>query len=352
MRAGVLTCQDRGVSTLITDTRGHGGIAFLGTCRSGLGHIRRIASVAAKLRDRDSRTRLALITNASPGGLSDGEIAVFSEVSICERRDMAAELARGGFAMAVLDTMRLPGIADFDGPAILILREVPNERLASFRRDDGAPWHQVIVPNPAAHWLPGRLPGFARSVEAAGWIVRRTGPRRASDGNAGIVLATGGGGTAETRALLYPMLGRVIAESRRRARRPFVLRQALGPRASGAALADADEVFDPGGDLNAVFRAADLVISTAGYNSVLELASTDTPALLAAIPRCLDDQRARARLWAPRLGCVLEPESITLAAAWLADQIDRPRRRLPVDLGADGAARAADMVLDTLCPAS
>ncbi len=118
------------------------------------------------------------------------------------------------------------------------------------------------------------------------------------------------------------------------------------------ALSQADEVFDPGGELNAVFRAADVVISTAGYNSVLELASTDTPTLLAAIPRSLDDQAARVRLWGPRLGCALRPDRLGTASAWLADRIDHPRRRRPVDLGPDGAAVAAKLILEMTCPVS
>ncbi|MDU8943173.1 hypothetical protein [Ovoidimarina sediminis] len=292
-----------------------------------------------------------LITNAPPGGLSDRESGVFSNVTICERGEMAGALAGGGYDLAVCDTIQIPGLAAYPGRAVLVLRETPEARLAGFHRDDGRPWDRVIVPNPADHWLPGAGAEFARSVEPAGWITRAAGLRQPGQ-STGIVVATGGGGTPATRALLYPMLEAAIGGARRLLREPFVVRQALGPRAENAALSETNEVFDPGGDLNAIFRDADLVISTAGYNSVLELAGTDTPAFLAAVPRSLDDQVARVRLWGGRLGFGMEPDRVEEASRWLADQIDRPRRRAPVDLGPDGAERAANLIMDMLCPVS
>jgi hypothetical protein len=313
--------------------------------------MRRLLSIAAQVKASLPDAALVLITNAPPDGLPEDEIAVFSQVMICDRSGMSDSLSRGAFDLALLDTIELPGIAAFQGPAILILRETPVDRLDRFRRDDGLPWHRVIVPNPAGQWYPPAGSDFARSVVAVGWIRRPTGVRMPGEG-AGIVVASGGGGTQETRARLYPLLDAVISRARQRTRGPFLVRQALGPRASGMSLGETDEVFDPGGDLNAIFRAADLVVSTAGYNSVLELAGTDTPTLLAAIPRSLDDQAARVRQWGPRLGFALNPARLEDAAVWLADQIDRPRRRAPVDLGPDGATRAAEVILEMLCPVS
>ncbi len=66
------------------------------------------------------------------------------------------------------------------------------------------------------------------------------------------------------------------------------------------------------------FTAADAVISSAGYNSVLELASVAKPAMLIAISRSIDDQQARAKLWGPRLGHCFDG-NIEGAAQWLAD---------------------------------
>lgn len=303
------------------------------------------------MKARGPGAELVLMTNAVPAGLADADLAVFSDVWLCERAGMAARLVREGCDLAVLDTLQLPGFEAYTGPAALILRETPEAKLDGFRRPGDRPWDRVIVPNPARDWRPGVDRDFALSVDHAGWILRRTGVRGASP-SSGIVLATGGGGTAQTRALLYPLLDAVVGEARRLSARSFTLRHALGPRAGGEALAEADAHFDPGAELNEIFRRADLVISTAGYNSVLEIAGTDTPALLVGIPRSLDDQMARVRIWGPRLGFGLDPDRPEEAAAWLADQIDRPRRRPPVELGEGGADRAAALLLEMLCPVS
>lgn len=327
-------------------------VAFLGTSRSGLGHLRRIANVAGQLFRRDPALRLTLLTNAEPAGLDKGELRCFARIIVCETSRMSGALTQSGVTLAVADTMTLPGLASYRGKCVLILRETPQDRLERFRRDDGAPWDCVIVPNTAEHWMPAIAPGFARRVEAAGWILRPTGPRDKGDGSAGIVLATGGGGTPATRAGLYPLLTELLAETQARSSGVFRVRHALGPRSGGQALCGVAEVFDPGPALNRVFRAADLVISTAGYNSVLELASTDTPALILPIPRSLDDQEQRVRLWGPRLGFGLTEGRIDAAARWLAAQVDRPMRRPVVDLGPDGALRAASILEDLLCPVS
>lgn len=326
-------------------------IFFVGTAKSGLGHLRRIASVATSLRRRTGAGELVLLTNAEPAGLSPDELAVFAKVCICERKDMAAHLVRERCDLAILDTVELPGFEQFHGPAALILRETPDMNLERFRRAGSWPWDVLLIPNPEEAWSPMVGPDFARSVVHTGWILRNT-ELRGDSPSSGIVVATGGGGTAETRRRLYPVLNRILEETRRKAPHPIVIRQALGPRAEGNALAQADEIFDPGSTLNDVFRCADLVISTAGYNSVLELAITDTPALLVAIPRNLDDQLARVRTWGPLLGHGMNPGCEQEAAVWLTEQIATPRRRAPVDLGSNGADRAAAALLELSCPVS
>ncbi len=326
-------------------------VIFVGTAKSGLGHTRRIASIASRMARHSDAEDIVLLTNAEPAGLSSAELSAFSRVWICERQDMTARLLNGRCDLAVLDTVKLPGFERFRGSAALILRETPDTNLDGFRRAGSSPWDLLLVPNPREAWTPKLDPDYARSLVHSGWILRDTGIRGDSL-SSGIVAATGGGGTPDTRRMLYPVLNRILADSRRKAPRPFLVRQVLGPRSGGEALAEADEVFDPGPDLNDVFRRADLVISTAGYNSVLELASTDTPTLLVAIPRSLDDQQARVRHWGPLLGHGLAPGREEEAGTWLADQLARPRRRAPVDLGSGGADRAANALLELLCPVS
>ena len=319
----VLPVQSRGMSRRIV---------FVGTSKSGLGHLRRIASVAAGLAKHSGGDNLVLITNAKPAGLTSQDLAAFATVCVCARQDMAARLSQEGCDLAVLDTVELPGFQRYHGPSALILRETPHTNLEKFRRAGSRPWDVLIVPNPPDAWRPDVGPDYARSVVHTGWILRETGLRGDSP-SSGIVVATGGGGTADTRRGLYPVLDKILRETRHKTPHPLRIRQALGPRAGGEALDEADEVFDPGSELNEAFRRADVVISTAGYNSVLELASTDTPTLLVAIPRSLDDQLARVRHWGPLLGHGLTPGHEQEAADWLADQMAMPRRRAPVDLG-------------------
>ncbi|MGB3281160.1 MAG: glycosyltransferase [Pseudorhodobacter sp.] len=327
-------------------------IAFLGTSRSGLGHLRRIANIARHIAIREPKARLTLITNAEPAGLGLDDMAPFRQLIVCPTSDMALVLVKTQVSLAIADTMALPGMGAYRAQAALILRETLQERLSRFGRDDGRAWNLVLVPNAPDHWTPDLPAGFAHRIEPVGWIRRPTGCRSPGEPRAGIVIATGGGGNDQTRASLYPHLAALFAKTRSLGKTDFRLRQALGPRGGGQAVPGVDEVFDPGADLNRVFRAADVVISTAGYNSVLELASTDSPALLVPIPRSLDDQTARVALWGPRLGFGMLPGQIESAAHWLADQIAAPRRRAPFDLGPDGAARAAEILLDIPCPVS
>jgi hypothetical protein len=316
-------------------------IGFFASARSGLGHVQRIGNIAAALRQRGFGGRLSLFCNADVQVLPQSRVQALDGVVVLDREAMTAAAQHMGVTLAVSDMMVVPGLAEVGAQRVLILRETPVDRIGAFRQGLAA-WDHVLVPNPAEHWLPDLPPGFAEAVVPVGWIVRQTGMRGPRDGAAGIVLATGGGGTPETRGRLYPVLSRILHRVRMQV--PMIVRQALGPRAAGQALPDVDEVFDPGNGLNDIFRRADIVISTAGYNSVLELAGTDTPTLLAAIPRSYDDQQARVRRWGPLLGHGLEPDGENAAADWLVDQIRVSRRRAPVDLGTDGAQVAADIL--------
>lgn len=320
-------------------------LTFIATGKSGIGHLRRVTTIALALRRAQQGLELTLITNAAPAGIVRAELDAFDQILVRSRGEMLEALSDQPDVI-VCDTVEVPGIGRAHGRKVLILRETPTQRLARLRIRGGV-WDRVIVPNPRVHWMPND-PALSDSVEAAGWIVRPTGPRGGTDRSEGIVVATGGGGTEATRNLLYPILDRLIADLRRRVASPLVIRQALGPRAGEARLSGADEAFDPGGDLNLTFRAADLVITTAGYNSVLELATTDTPTLLLAIPRSLDDQAARVRCWGPQLGHGYDPEFHEVAVGWLVRQIAQPTRRKPVNLGEDGAAHAAKLILDLL----
>lgn len=322
-------------------------ICFLASSKSGLGHLRRLATIARRMRDLAPERRLHLVSNARPDGLGEADVGTFATVQVMERAQMAEGPVRVGAGVAVLDTIAVPGVAALDLPLALVLREAPEAELRRFRLPGDRPWDLVVVANPRAHWMPEPTALPARSVVAAGWIYRPTGPRQRSGALVPQVLvATGGGGTAKTAAALYADIDALIGQLRKRSALPFEVVQAIGPRAQDFGnLAEADRVVAPGGALNALFPGADIVISTAGYNSVLELATTDTPCLLVPIPRSIDDQVARARLWGGLLGGWHDDSQPERSVAWLTQQLAARRRRPPVDLGPSGEDRAARAIL-------
>ncbi len=111
---------------------------------------------------------------------------------------MAQAVGQSGFDLAVVDTLKLPGAAQLACPGVLVLRETPDSLLAGFRRDDARPRAasscRTLRRTGARLWTSGSR---GRSSAAVG-ILRPTGARRPENGRAGFVVATGGGGTAET----------------------------------------------------------------------------------------------------------------------------------------------------------
>lgn len=320
---------------------------FLATSKSGLGHLRRIATIAGRIRDIAPNRRLHLVSNARPQGISSADMAAFDTVQVIDRDCMASGLPAAGQMVLVLDTITVPGIEQLDAPLALVLREAPDEQLHRFRLANGRPWDLVIIANPRDHWMPSDEVLKTRAIAPVGWIYRTAGLRQPSGKTMPMVLvATGGGGTAETARVLYAEIDALLCRVRQQLERRFEVVQAIGPRALAfGQLTSADRIIDPGSQLNELFRDADIVISTAGYNSVLELATTDTPTLLVPIPRSIDDQAARARLWAQRMGYCHDTCAPDLSANWLAQEIAAHRRRPPVDMGPSGEDRAATAIL-------
>lgn len=285
---------------------------------------------------------MRLVTNAPPDGLEPADLAAFDQIEIAEKADMHGLL--GPHSTAVLDTMNLTEIEAAGTPRVLVLRETNPGQMSRFV-PVAQPWDRVIVANPANHWLPALPCGAARQITPVGWIYRQAAQAvRDQAARPNLLIATGGGGTAETADGLYRQIGAVVSALHARGDRSIEIVQAIGPRAASfGTIAGVTRTIDPGGALNTLFQTAGAVISTAGYNSVLELATTDTPSLLVAIPRSIDDQEARAALWAQHLGMHLtDPD---LAADWLTDILANRRRRAPIQLGQSGETLAADVIL-------
>jgi len=234
---------------------------------------------------------------------------------------------------------------------ILILRETVENKVDQFRLPSGRLWDQVLIPNPADHWNVEPDTVGAKRVGHVGWIYRSGANSDETIASASvtphqpasrtIVVASGGGGHVNTE--YQATVNAIIEQTRLAVKNEAYFVVAKGPRASTNQLfKSADESRDFGSDLHSAFVSADVVVSTAGYNSVMEIASSTTPALLIPVNTTFDDQLARTERWGPMLGHC--HSTIETSSDWLIDLIKHYHRRPSIELGLSGAARAADHV--------
>lgn len=342
-------------------------LTFCATGKSGLGHLRRITNIAQALRKCQGQLAIDLMTNAPLQDLASQGFDFYDRVDQSERADMAKALA-GRAGPIVVDTAILPGLENCAGPLCLILRETIPEKLAQFRLGKGRPWDLILVPNPADHWAPDPDKLASRRIAHCGWIYRRSQSVDGSDAQENameassarpdffpdsplptLLIASGGGGKDETALNFRRMVSGLLATLRQQCAQPFLVLQALGPLAPQAArIEGVDLRIHPGSRLNEAFGHADLVISTCGYNSILELACSRTPSLLLPIPRSIDDQALRARQWGPRLGLDHDPQEPAASVGWMAEVLTHRSKRAPVELPPSGAGRAAELLAEML----
>ncbi len=316
---------------------------FVATGRSGLGHLRRLGNISQALRSLGWMHRRVLVTNAAPAGFDAAERPPFEEVRVVPREDMADTLDDAD--VVVVDTARIPGIGNVDRPKCLVLRETRSDRLEHFAVAGG--WDLMLVPNPVDVWEPGEAPK-ARRVVHCGYIYRHVSPglRGVDRGALQLLVASGGGGSGDKWTDYRRDVAAFLVRLRQRLQEPLEVLQCIGPRAGADALIEGvDRPVMPHGELPRCFAAADMVISTAGYNSVLELAQLDVPVLLSSIPTTYDLQQRRVSRWSPLLGADLrQPGAIDWAAATLLER----RRRAAAPLGPSGAGGAAAAIVGLL----
>lgn len=330
-------------------------ITLCGTGRTGLGHLRRITNIAQALHERRPSVPLQLLTNASPEGLTKTEVALYRNIRVVPRAEMATHLVGSRGGPVVVDTAVLPGLHEVDAPLCLILRETLLTKLERFRLEGARRWDLIIVPHPIEEWRPqaGVIP--AKRLEAVGWIYRQPSvasqsshnipPGRKTVTRRTVLIASGGGGSGDTWAAFRKTVEQLIRRLRALTDLPLDFVQAVGPRASiDARIPGVDRSISPGPRLHEVFTKMDLVISTVGYNSVLELACTDVPALLVPIPRTYDDQEKRAKRWGPRLGLSHCMDHSSSSAHWIAMTLRARQRRQPIDVGCSGAVASAKLI--------
>jgi predicted glycosyltransferase len=331
------------------------GVVFCAAARLALGNFQRVTNVATALAERRAEIPRRLLTNSARGAELGRQTGVFGEVAVADRTAMAAALEHAPPGVVVASTMAVPGLERVDAPLCLILREVTPSKLAGFRLSNGRPWDLVVVPNPATEWMPDAEAVGAKRVEAVGWIYRRPSPAIATNGlddtaaapsARPLVLVTAGGGSGDDEHdALTEEIARLLADLRKSSNVPLEIVHARGPNARPEwTIPGADRTIEPGPALHNLFGRADLVISTAGYNSVLELACTDVPVLLMPIGRYSDDQHKRARQWGPRLGFCHEADHPERAVRWMTGVVEARQRRPRVDLAASGAGACAALI--------
>jgi hypothetical protein len=328
-------------------------VFFLAASKLALGNFQRVTNVAAALRISRPDLPLSLMTNSERGADWARTTRVYEEVIVDDRSRAAARLRDSVPRAVVVSTMVVPAIETVAAPLCLILREVLPAKVDGFRLPNGRLWDMVVVPNPAHEWLPDADVLGARRVEAVGWIYRTPAPppraqgglEPATDRRPQVLVTAGGGSGDDEHDALTSEIARLIARLRVRSAVGFDVVHARGPNARpGWTIPGVDRTLEPGPDLHNQFARADLIISTAGYNSVLELACTDVPVLLTPIGRYSDDQYKRARDWGVRLGLCHDANAIDRSVDWAADILDRRIRRSPVDLGPSGAAACAALI--------
>ena len=325
-------------------------IRFCATGKKGIGHLRRVTNIAKVLYLRGYKN-LELYTNASVAGLSSAERDIYARVVVCPKAEFTHELSLHGCGPVVVDTAIVEGLDTIDAPLILILRETVENKVDQFRLPSGRLWDQVLIPNPADHWNVEPDTVGAKRVGHVGWIYRSGANSDETIASASvtphqpasrtIVVASGGGGHVNTG--YQATVNAIIEQTRLAVKNEAYFVVAKGPRASTNQLfKSADESRDFGSDLHSAFVSADVVVSTAGYNSVMEIASSTTPALLIPVDTTFDDQLARTERWGPMLGHC--HSTIETSSDWLIDLIKHYHRRPSIELGLSGAARAADHV--------
>jgi predicted glycosyltransferase len=331
-------------------------VVFCTSCRIALGKLRRTTNIVEALRNLNPRVRITLLANSGPKGVAKGlsqrELALYDDIEFAIPNEMADRLKMMAQDLTVVGTMKIRNIHTVSSPLCLILREVIPEQLKKFRLREGRKWDLVVLPHPKGQWNPNPEIIQAKRIESVGWIYRQpaTAPlevgSRTDRDNPATVLVTTGGGSGEDRGNdTQSDVANLISGLRETLEEPLKVVQVIGPRDwKKNSIQGIDGIIMPGPDLHNHFHTADLVISAVGYNTVLELACTDVPALLVPVPRYTDDQQQRAELWGKKLGMNHDPSRSERSIEWMAKTLEHRQRRPAVPLGRSGAERCATLI--------
>lgn len=320
-------------------------VGFLVTGRTGLGHLRRVSHIARSLRVTTEQQpalpeiQCHLVTNATASSVkSVPGLRHLAQVTHCEKDKMAEVAKKLQLDLCVVDTARIPGVEGVPARRCLLLREVRSSSLSRFNLPQGQ-WDLLLIPHPQEEWEPPAGTVGANRQVNLGWVAPEP-PSTTPRSQKRVVIATGGGGTLESASKVSQCVDRLIEKLRLR-HSGFSVEQIVGPTQESA-LCPAADTYLREVSLSEIAAAATLILTTAGYNSVLEVAQTETPAVLIPIQRSHDDQLRRAKFWAHRIGSRYEAAKEAEIVEWMDQVLQGKWSREPVTLCTQGATRAAE----------
>ncbi len=341
------------------------GVLFQVRNRRGLGHLVRVRNLATELRRLAPGLAVHAHCSAPPAPAVWPPEIPWTDGG---RLDWAEAVAACRPAVVVFDTVLPDDPRDGLAPATrvaFVLRERSASRWRELWQHPGLDrLDRVLVPHEVEEFEVAVPPAISHITSVVGTIVRRPDPavvdrlrhRLQIGPDAPLLVSTGGGGgfAADTDRFFD-----VVAEAHRLARatvpgvRHVVV---LGPNHANPAAAAALRalpgvvVVDTCPHLVELLALADVACTEAGYNTISELRTCATPAVVVPAPRGLDDQFERAgRLAAAGAATVVDVDSSVASAAnavvtLLADTAARAAQRAahrawPIDPGNERAAR-------------
>jgi radical SAM protein with 4Fe4S-binding SPASM domain len=348
-------------------------IAFHAINGVGLGHVVRVACIAAEIRALVPGAELLVLTNAADTSLLARAKLDFVQLpprllephadpERCEAalpepiEEAALRAALDAFApdLVVFDThapMRVVRHATSIGArTVLVLRELRPEALRSFV-SSGAPlaFDRIVVPHDEGEVDLALLE--AAPVAVTGPIVRAVLPSRKRARSARVVVTAGGGGQPvdARRYVRAAVDAHILARARIPKLETIVVTGPYGEPPDHVGRVPGLTIVRSAEDLGALLAEASLVVSQAGYNAVAEIRALAKPVVFVPGSRKAEDQRARAmRLVRARAASIARPEARDIAdrieslllSPGALDAMTRAHRAVPLVPRNRDAARA------------
>ena len=284
----------------------------------GLGHISRLAAIALCVREICPGINVLFAVEGDGHGLLDAlglpylsipsahalfKSSAWNSWTQAERRSLALEISR-----AILVTLS-PRLLVFDCfPYLSMARaaiQVGVPMVLCLREMKDTAGHLSIMSELAPHFAAVLAPHDPQAIDApepwrskmhfVGRIARP--PQHSPAGNTqGRIVVTGGGGGGRRMVNFYNLVLEALAQARREDPHLECM-LVTGPLFTDwreLRCVDGIKILPFVADMPELFASADLVISSAGYNTAAEVESAGVRAIFVPAPRSHDDQQARA----------------------------------------------------------